>query len=187
MTIVAATPRLLLRRWEADDAALTDGIYDDAETMRWFGDGRTFTREQVAKAIAGIIVDYAAHGYGNYAVVERESNTVIGHCGAHHVAGRDWVELDFALGKRWWGRGYATEAVAAVFLRCFVTDGVGEIVCVPHPDNTGAIAVLRKLGMRPRGELYSHGMQCVLYAIHKKGFVLAPDMRSSIELVGAES
>jgi RimJ/RimL family protein N-acetyltransferase len=118
MTTVAATPRLLLRRWEAGDAAITDGIYDDVETMRWFGDGRTFTREQVAKAIAGIIADYATHGYGNYAVVERESAAVIGHCGAHHVAGRDWVELDFALGKRWWGRGYATEAVAAVFLRC---------------------------------------------------------------------
>ena len=54
-----ATPRLLLRRWKANDLAEMFGIYADRETMRWFGAGSIFSRAQIADSLVNVIAEYA--------------------------------------------------------------------------------------------------------------------------------
>lgn len=133
-------------------------------------------------SLAAIVAEYATIGYGNYAAVERASNTVIGHCGAHHVAGRDRVEADFALGKAWWGRGLATEAASAVFLRAFVIDDVTEIVGIAHRDNAASIAVMRKLGMERQSDVVARNVPSVLYALKRQDLSLPTTLYGRIQL-----
>jgi RimJ/RimL family protein N-acetyltransferase len=171
--IVATTPRLHLRHWTIEDAPSTDAIYGDAETMRMFGDGSTFTRAAIAESLSDIVREYAVRGYANYAVIERATDRVIGHCGAH-ATGRDFAEADWVIGREWQGRGYATEAARAVFLRAFLVDRVEEIRGVAHVDNLPSIRVLEKLGMRRGGELVKHGMPSVEYTLRRDDFVLPP-------------
>jgi ribosomal-protein-alanine N-acetyltransferase len=98
-TVVAITPRLLLRHWNIADVGSTDHIYGDAETMRYFGNGRIFTPAELAASFPRLIEDYTTMGYGNYAVVERATNKILGHCGARYIRERDRVEADWALGR----------------------------------------------------------------------------------------
>jgi RimJ/RimL family protein N-acetyltransferase len=172
--IVASTPRLHLRPWTVEDAPATDAIYGDAETMRMFGDGSTFTRAAIAESLADIVNEYAVRGYANYAVIERATNRVIGHCGAHATR-HDFAEADWVIGREWQGRGYATEAARAVFLRAFTVDRIEEIVGIVHVDNALSIAVMEKLGMRRGEELVKHGMPSVRYSLRKSDFALPHD------------
>lgn len=180
--IVATTPRLTLRRWSTDDAASLDGIYGDAETMRLFGNGSTFTRAEVAASLTAIEHAYATRGYGNYAVIERETGTIIGHCGTNFAVKRERVEADWAIGKAWWNRGYATEAATAVFLRAFTADGIERIYGISHRDNAPSIAVMRRLGMRYLEDLDANGAPSVLYRVTRDEFKPPAGIRTPITI-----
>ena len=53
-------------------------------------------------------------GYGVWAVIEKESGSIIGHCGLNYVKQYNVVELLYGIGKEYWGLGYATEAAKSV-------------------------------------------------------------------------
>jgi RimJ/RimL family protein N-acetyltransferase len=168
--IVAVTPRLIVRQWTLDDVGTTDHIYGDKETMRLFGDGSVFTPAELRGSFERLIADYGTHGYGNYAVVERESGVILGHCGAHFVPSRDRVECDWVIDRNYQGRGYATEAARAVFAYTFGTFDVAHIHGVAHRDNVASIAVMRKLGMTFGENLTAHGMPSVRYVLAAADF-----------------
>ncbi len=137
--IVATTPRLLLRRWEIADAGAIVGIYGDAETMRYFGNGSTFTPDDF--------------GFGNYAVVEAATDRVIGHAGVRHHRPRQRFEADWLIDRALRRRGYGTEAARAVLERAFVVDGASEIWGVARRDNAASIALMERVGMTFRNQL----------------------------------
>jgi len=178
--IVAITPRLILRHWKVTDAGATDHIYGDAITMRYFGSGKSFSPAELAASFPPLIDDYTTVGYGNYAVVARATNSIIGHCGARYVRQTQRVEADWALDRHFWSRGYATEAAQAVFARSFSIDGVPRIVGSAHRDNAASIAVMRRLGMRFSEEVTANGAPSVLYAIDREAFRLPPNILGAI-------
>jgi [ribosomal protein S5]-alanine N-acetyltransferase len=155
-------------------------IYGDATTMRYFGGGSTFSPAELAASFPPLIDDYTTFGYGNYAVVERATNRILGHCGARYVRQTQRVEADWALDRRFWKRGYATEAAQAVFARSSLVDGVPRIVGVAHRDNSASIAVMRRLGMQFSEEVTTHGAPSVLYAIDREAFRLPPEIMEAI-------
>ncbi|NIJ20576.1 RimJ/RimL family protein N-acetyltransferase [Sphingomonas naasensis] len=68
-------------------------------------------------------------------------------------------ELGYWLTPDAWGRGYATEAGAAV-LRAARAAGIRHVVAGHYLDNPASGRVLRKLGFRPTGrvtQVYSRG------------------------------
>lgn len=160
----------------------TDHIYGDAQTMRYFNDGQTYSPAALAASFPRVIADYGAVGYGNYAVVERATNRILGHCGAHYSPVNERVEADWVIDRTSWGRGYATEAAQAVFLRSFSVDAVTRIVGVAHRDNAASIAVMRRLGMRFCEESTAHGMPSVLFAIERDEFALPSAVLTCIEI-----
>ena len=69
-----------------------------------------------------------------------------------HADGRDCDPADAALGyritRRHWGRGYASEASAALLRHVFETVGVSKVVADTMAVNLGSRAVMEKVGMR---------------------------------------
>lgn len=59
------------------------------------------------------------------------------------------IEIGWRLRRAAWGRGYATEAAAALLSHAFATPGLPRIVAGIAPDNAASLSVARKLGMRP--------------------------------------
>lgn len=148
---LAASDRLLLRRFVADDARAMTAVFCDPEVMR-FSDAGVRTAAFVDRWIAEQVAGYCGGGgLGRWAIVEIATRAVIGYIGLTRAPGRcgpDEAELGFRLARAYWGRGYATEA--AVLARDHATAELRlqRIVAIVDPGNTESVRVVEKLGMR---------------------------------------
>lgn len=66
------------------------------------------------------------------------------------LAGRS-AEIGYWLGKDYWGRGFATEAAAALIAYCFRRERFSHVTCGHYADNPASERVIRKLGFTPTG------------------------------------
>ena len=67
------------------------------------------------------------------------------------------VEVLYALGRPFWGRGYAREAAAAALRFGFETVGLDRIVAFVVPENTASARVLEAVGLRSIGDTDYNG------------------------------
>jgi RimJ/RimL family protein N-acetyltransferase len=141
-------------------------VYTDPEVMRYMGD-RPLTTEAVENGIRATIARYERHGYGFWALVRRESGEILGHCGAQVWDGTTDVELGWLLGRRHWGKGYATEAATAVRDWAFANLGVPRLVAVADPGNARSLAVMERIGMTRVGPADYKGYDVVLYSVRR--------------------
>ena len=79
--------------------------------------------------------------------------------------------IGYCFNRRYWGRGYATEAARAVVDFGFASLGLHRIFATCAPENTASARVLEKLGMRREGHMARHkwvrgrGRDSCLYAV----------------------
>lgn len=150
--VIFRTPRLVARRLERADAAPMQVVYGDAEAMRWVGDGKPLDLAQCDHWVEITHRNYATYGYGMFALVSRESKSVIGFCGLVHPGGQAEAELKYALRREAWGQGLASEAAAAMLAAAASLFGLARVIATAAPENSASHRVLLKAGMQ-RGPL----------------------------------
>ncbi|MDX2259195.1 MAG: GNAT family N-acetyltransferase [Hyphomicrobiaceae bacterium] len=89
---------------------------------------------------------------GEIVLAITEQGTLVGVTGFTMASCGRRAEIGYWIGKPYWNRGYATEAVAALIARCFRTKGIEEILCSHFADNPASARVIEKLGFTPRGQ-----------------------------------
>jgi ribosomal-protein-alanine N-acetyltransferase len=138
------TERLTLRRFCGADTEPYIAVMTNPAVTKYLGSGKDNTREDVIK----ILSQYESvwnQGYGVFAVVEKTSGTVIGHCGVQPIHdGR--IEILYAYGPSAWGKGYATEAGRAVLVYAKEHFGLRDVIALAYAQNTGSVNVIKKLG-----------------------------------------
>lgn len=153
------TQRLILRPLHSLDVEpLHTRIFSDPEVMR-FGDG-VQTEEWVRNWLRHHLERYRDLGFGPYAVVEKQTQQVIGYCGLFYfpdINGQAEVEIGYRLARSAWGRGYATEAALAVRDDAFSRLGLKRLIAMIDPSNTASIRVAHKLGMHHETEISMDG------------------------------
>lgn len=84
-------------------------------------------------------------------VLRRSNNIVIGSCGLHSVYPES-VEayMEWHIGNKYWGNGYATEAASELLYLGFMINNVSLISADSFADNQGSIRVMEKIGMTQR-------------------------------------
>lgn len=152
------TERLLLRKPTLDDA---DGAYEiisDPEVMRFIGQGRTGDRRVARGAVARWIERWDANGFGHFAVVRKSDGRFVGRAGLLVWDAATWqtsdmraaeqpvVELGWALGRAYWGHGYATEAALAVRAWAAEEHALGPLISIINRENVRSIRVAERLG-----------------------------------------
>jgi ribosomal-protein-alanine N-acetyltransferase len=151
MAKILETDRLILQIWEFRDAADLFEICSDPEVMLRIGDGLPFEKiEQAEKFIDWAISKQKTDGFSRWAVVEKESNKVIGSCGFTRLNNGE-VELGYLLACEFWGKGLATEAAAACVEYGFKELGLNGLVALTDLDHSQTHRVLEKAGFRRRG------------------------------------
>ncbi len=169
------TPRLLLRPFAREDGPAHACIYAKPEVTRFLAGG-PFLGEVAAHrsraALELFITHWKEHGFGVWAVVDRETGALIGQCGLKYLPDRPEVEILYALDTPYWSRGVATEAAAAALRHGFEVTGLDRIVAVAKPEHRASHRVMEKLGMAYEGmvEVYG-GIRAVLYAISREAFL----------------
>ncbi|MBX9400285.1 GNAT family N-acetyltransferase [Lysobacter sp. BMK333-48F3] len=148
--------RLSLRPVLASDADALQAVFGDPQAMRYSRIGA-----QPAQYAASWIAHLSGErGLGTWAVADRANEQVIGYASLTALrpgdGGRE-AELMLRLAPAWWRRGYGSEAAQAVLDYGFDHLGLRRIVASIDPDHVAADAWLRKLGLRPAGELMLAG------------------------------
>lgn len=134
--------------WPEDAEAIFHGIADEA-VVRNLASAPWPFRPQDAEAFAASEKDACLPRFA-LTLPSEPGSPLIGVAGLHHRD--DGVELGYWLGRRWWGRGYATEAVRAI-LDIARTQGITRVQAGHFVDNPASGRVLRKAGFLPTGEV----------------------------------
>jgi ribosomal-protein-alanine N-acetyltransferase len=117
-------------------------------------------------------------------VCDGDTEELIGHCGLLYLDEIAETEVVYALGRRYWGRGLATEAAGAALEFGFTRTRLERIIALAVPANIASRRVMEHLGMRYEAETRMFDLDLVRYAIDWAGFRarsggLVPDTRSS--------
>ena len=139
------TPRLVLRPFAGEDLDDFAAILADPEVAKYVGG--VADRMAAWLRIAGYLGHWQLRGYGQWAVVERESGRFLGRCGLWFPEGWPELEVGWTLARRAWGNGYATEAGRAAVEWGRAELGLRRIASVINPENRRSIAVAERLGM----------------------------------------
>nr|WP_246341472.1 GNAT family N-acetyltransferase [Streptomyces physcomitrii] len=136
------TPRLLLRPWtEAELRAVCSGD----RLPGWAPDFPAEGDQVIAGFLAG---QPAARGeWGHRQVTERDGGLVVGSIGLFWPPSAGSLEIGYGVVASRRGRGYATEATAALAAHGLRAPGVHTVTAQVETANPASVRVLEKAGM----------------------------------------
>jgi RimJ/RimL family protein N-acetyltransferase len=164
---IIETQRLTLRPFREEDVDPLFELSQNPDVVRYVGDRRTPTRQEVWRAIAAWIGHWAMRGYGQWAIEERDSGDFIGRAGIINPVDWPGPEVGYLLGRAFWGRGYATEAAGAAMAWGFRRGGFAELISLIDPANTRSMGVATRLGESLRGDIDLLGHRVLVYGISR--------------------
>lgn len=168
------TPRLRLRQFnvEEDLDAYTTRIFADAEVLRYLPKRDAPPAERAQKTMEFFNIHWTQYPYGPWAVVEKASGELIGHCGLRFIPDIQETEVLYAFGKAYWGRGYATEAARASVDFGFNQIGLDRIVALAVPENIASRKVMEHCGLAFEKETHLFGLDVVYYSLNRADYPL---------------
>ncbi|WP_217557286.1 GNAT family N-acetyltransferase [Paenibacillus sp. GbtcB18] len=148
--------RLLLRTLTEADAPRLFEIWSSPDVTKFMNIDPFTEAKQAADMIAflnGLALENKAV---RYAVIEKESNAIIGSCGFNELDyGQRKAEIGYDLDSAFWGKGYAPEAIGCLLAYAFGELGMNLIEAKVEPENVNSIKVLQKLRFTFAGTLSS--------------------------------
>ncbi|MDY7094619.1 MAG: GNAT family N-acetyltransferase [Acidobacteriota bacterium] len=148
------TQRLALFEMSVEDAPWMLRLLNEPSFLTNIGDRGVRSLGEAGRYLESrVTASYREHGFGMYRVEDREDGAVLGVCGLVRREGLAHADLGFAFFPEHWGRGYASEAGAAIVAHARNTLGLGTLLAIAAPDNRGSIRVLEKLGFERRGSI----------------------------------
>jgi [ribosomal protein S5]-alanine N-acetyltransferase len=160
------TERLLIRVFEDRDVDSIAAIYGDPEVMRHVCLG-VLDRKGTAALLEQYRRAQDQRGFSTWAAVEKESDSVIGDVGFGLYAATGEPELGYTLGRAFWGRGYALEAVRACVEAAFAHLPHRRLVAKIEPENERSLRLAQRLGMRTVGTTSVDGRPHLLLALER--------------------
>jgi len=140
-----STDRLLLPPITLEHTADLVALYADPEVARYVG-GATLTPQTIALQAARLADEWRERGYGQSAVLDRETGAFLGRVGLHYWPGWDEVELGYVLAAHAQHRGIAAEAGEAWIGWARASLDRDHLTAVIDPRNAASIGLARRLG-----------------------------------------
>jgi len=141
------TARLILRNMTKDDYNDLAAILTDPETMQHYP--RPYDEDGVHRWINWTLDNYDKHGFGLWAVTLKETGEFIGDCGItmQPIHGEWLPEIGYHINKKYWRRGYASEAAAACIRMAFEEFGFPAVYSYMKYSNEASWRTAMKNGM----------------------------------------
>jgi [ribosomal protein S5]-alanine N-acetyltransferase len=165
MNVIIETDRLLLRTFTIDDAPLIYELNADPEVIKYTGDPIKDIEHAKQVLEQSILPQYSLYNYGRWAVHTKPDHVFIGWCGLKNRPERNEIDLGYRFMKKYWGRGYATEAAYASLKHGLEKLGLARIVGRAMPENKASLKVLKNCGMHYVGEEIVDGHEARTYDI----------------------
>ncbi|WP_395645828.1 GNAT family N-acetyltransferase [Terricaulis sp.] len=152
MVPVLETQRLRLRGHTFSDFDANFAMWGDERVTRHIG-GKPSTREEAWARMLRYPGHWALLGYGYWLIEEKDTGAFVGEGGFGNFKREmspplDAPEQGWALSPSAWGKGYASEAVAAMLNWGEAHFGENRFCAIIDPTNTASIRVAEKAGYR---------------------------------------
>ncbi len=151
-----AGPRLLLRPPELDDAgALFQRVARDPEVTKYL----LWTPHPDVAATRQVITEKRniSDAERTWAITLRNSGDVIGLTSCRRPVQHS-VEIGYCIGRRWWGKGFMSEAVNLLLAQLAADPAVYRVWATCHADNARSAQLLQRTGFVLEGRLTRHAV-----------------------------
>ena len=147
-TITLNTERLVLRRHRVEDALPLHKEFGRDEKMFEFSGWNPYeTEEQAEETVQRFIGGYDEEHFYGWAIDYQ--GELAGTIGAYdYDAEANSIEIGCSIARRFWGKGFASEAVKAVLDYLLEKEKIGSVTAWCAADNIGSARVMEKAGMR---------------------------------------
>jgi ribosomal-protein-alanine N-acetyltransferase len=148
------TERLILRKLVMSDDAGMFELDSNRDVHTYLGNNTLNTIDQSRKAISKIQEQYQNNGIGRWAMIEKETNHFLGWAGLKFIDEKinnhiHYYDVGYRLIKRYWGKGFATEAAMASVHYGLTILNQNTIYGMADSQNVASIHVLQKIGLKP--------------------------------------
>lgn len=145
--MILETKRLYLREMTQDDFHSLCRVLQDGQAM--YAYEGAFSDRQVQEWLDRQILRYRRWGFGLWAAILKETDTMIGQCGLTMQPwnGREVLEIGYLFERQHWHKGYATEAAKACKQYAFETLNAWEVCSIIRDTNTASQQVALRNGM----------------------------------------
>ena len=149
------TERLILRPFCLEDTqSVLDNWAGDEAVQKMYGEPTYQTVREVENLLQKYITGYVTGYTYRWAVIEKGSGECIGQIAYFLVdKNNSWGEIEYAIGRAYQGKGYATEATKAVIDYGFRKIGFNKVQICVRPSNIKSKKVIEKCGFEYEGTL----------------------------------
>lgn len=146
------TGRLRIRWLTATDVPALFAVFSDPEVVKYWSRPAMRDQEEAAGLLAEIHALFAEGSLYQWGIAVKADDRVIGTCTLAGVSAEHRrAEIGFALGRAWWGKGYATEAIGALLDFAFETLGLRRIEADVDPQNQRSARCIEQFGFQREG------------------------------------
>jgi RimJ/RimL family protein N-acetyltransferase len=149
-----AAERVRLRWLVRNDVDALYDVFSDTDVMRYWSSPPLQDREGAGRLLEQIQDHFHRRDLFQWGVTLHDDDRVIGTCTLCRL---DLIskraEVGFALGRVYWGHGYMSEALEALFGLAFDELQLRRIEADVDPRNGASIRLLERLGFQREGHL----------------------------------
>ena len=163
---ILETERLSLRPITMDDVDSLFLLFSDPIAMKYYPAVKTM---QETRDWAQLVIQHhAKRGFSPYACITKKDTLFVGYCGhmfQKDVDGKDEVEIGYGLIRKYWHKGYATEAAMTCKHYGFREMKLARLVSLIRPENVPSVRVAERNGMQKENEIVRWNNRHFVYAI----------------------
>ncbi|MGL5175767.1 MAG: GNAT family N-acetyltransferase [Cetobacterium sp.] len=149
---IVESERLKFRKIVDMDFNKIHKILKDEEIMYAWGHG--FSEDETREWIEKNKIRYKNEGFSYFSVIQKNTGDFIGVMGPliEEIGGEKNVGVAYIIDKKYWGNGYATEAVKVFIDYAFNILKVNKVIAQIRPENIKSSKVAQRVGMKLEGE-----------------------------------
>lgn len=164
---VIETARLRLRPFRLDDVDALHRLWTEPEVRQYLWDDDVITSERVESLINTSLTSFDDHGFGLWAVLPREEESLIGFCGFWFFHEPPKLELLHGISPVQWHKGLAAEAARAMLNYGFKELSFERIEASTDAANLASSKVMERAGMSFWKRETTNGLDTVNFAISR--------------------
>jgi [ribosomal protein S5]-alanine N-acetyltransferase len=148
------TERLVLRPLRLSDAEAMFEYHSDPEVTRYVHFGPAASVEQTREVISHILRELEQQKGFDFAVALRDTDWLIGTLDLHTISlEHRRLEVGLMMTRKYWGSGYAFEALREAIRFCFEELGIHRIEVSIDEGNVRSERLAQRCGMTYEGKL----------------------------------